>query len=746
MEKVASSVLDSASSPIRLEILKLLKVKESLPYTEIMTALNLDPIRDAGKFVYHLRNLIDTGLIFFDKGTKKYSVTDLGQLLVKFSRDIEEFIAVKKGKMLVRTSRFAIEEFDRDKISNSLVKEAGVPLELSQDIAVDAEERLIKLKTRYLTAPLIREFINAILIEKGFEEYRHKLTRLGMPLYDLSLLFEEAGKKSFDINDIQRKASSSVLNEYVLLSGVPRLVADEYLSGSIHIEQLENWILKPDDIYYDIRTFLKEGFLNDPPPKNLSEALALLYRVYKRSISEASKSITFDFFNIFLAPYIQNMPDENIKENFAIFLKNVNTYKKIFEPHLYLGIELSIPKYLTSIESIKPSGKKDNGYEYYDQTYSFTRILINVINEVTKTMPLLNPRLIFKYRNQTILDTKIENIAEKIHILAQDYGIPHFAFLKNEEKATVQSEGLKLNNDWTQDWEVDCLKTGNLGTVFLNLPRIAYESKGKDDEFLTQLDKSIEVAVDAFKSKRDAIEKRLLNKLLPMLSYRRKSFSFSLENIACSLSFIGLNEAVKTHTGKNLYNEADAVKFGSKVIDRIDNQLNKISNDPPQRIILTQKPSEEGAIRLANLDIEKYGKEMKLSRPAKTSDYMDVPLIPLTQSIPIQNRLNIEANFNKQLRGGSISVLPIKKVKSIEKLMKITESSLEKGLNYLVYARPFSHCQSCYNTFKDFLPICPHCRSDNISHISRISGMLKPTSQWSSIRLKESKKWRYYNL
>src|SRR6059058_1527107 len=94
--------------------------KGPLPYTEIMYEVKLDPVRDAGKFVYHLKTLRKAGLVSIEKGTKKYSITELGKILVEFSRDLAEYIAVKRGRLFVRTSRMTIDEFDRTRIARSL--------------------------------------------------------------------------------------------------------------------------------------------------------------------------------------------------------------------------------------------------------------------------------------------------------------------------------------------------------------------------------------------------------------------------------------------------------------------------------------------------------------------------------------------------------------------------------------------------------------------------------------------------
>ena len=71
----------------------------------------------------------------------------------------------------------SIEEFQSNKIIQSLVREGSMPLELAQKITEEAENRIYKYQTTYLTGSLIRELVNSILLENGHEEYRHKLAQ-----------------------------------------------------------------------------------------------------------------------------------------------------------------------------------------------------------------------------------------------------------------------------------------------------------------------------------------------------------------------------------------------------------------------------------------------------------------------------------------------------------------------------------------------------------------------------------------
>ena len=180
-------VLKAVSSPLRLQILNLLFDKGGLSYTELMNALKMNPSRDAGRFAYHLKFLLKADLIEPDSEAKKYNLTDLGKMVLDVADRVEKKADKPRG-LTIRTSHYTLEEFDANKIANSLIKEAKMPPELAQKAAKEAEKRLIKSKTKYLTAPLVREVVNGILVEKGLEDYRHKLTRLGMPVHEVTVL------------------------------------------------------------------------------------------------------------------------------------------------------------------------------------------------------------------------------------------------------------------------------------------------------------------------------------------------------------------------------------------------------------------------------------------------------------------------------------------------------------------------------------------------------------------------------
>ena len=219
--------------------------------------------------------------------------------------------AVKPKGMLVRTSHFTFEEFDSNKIANSLIREAKMPPDQAQKTAKETEKLLLKSKIKYLTAPLIREIVNATLIEKGFEDYRHKLTRVGLPVHEVTALIE--AKNPLETGPLLATAGKTVFREYTLLNVFPRDIADAHVSGALHLNGLSTWILKPSEVMHDLRFFLQNGLRLDninpqqhseKPPESLEAALAITFNVLLLTRPEINEIQTVDYFNVFLAPYV----------------------------------------------------------------------------------------------------------------------------------------------------------------------------------------------------------------------------------------------------------------------------------------------------------------------------------------------------------------------------------------------------------------------------------------------------------
>ena len=150
---------------------------------------------------------------------------------------------------LIRTSKYSKEIFDFKKIEEYLKKEGGLESSDAKNIAKEVQKRLSKTNIRYLTAPLMREYINVDLLENGLEDVRHKLTRLGTPPTEVLKLFDSVENISITPNNFIHQLGSDVSEQFLLLNLLPNELADLYLSGEIALLNLNYWALKPQSIY-----------------------------------------------------------------------------------------------------------------------------------------------------------------------------------------------------------------------------------------------------------------------------------------------------------------------------------------------------------------------------------------------------------------------------------------------------------------------------------------------------------------
>ena len=730
---------------MRLKVLNLLLERGPLSYTEIMNVLRLNPSRDAGRFAYHLKFLLKTNLIEPDVKTKKYCLTELGKMMIGVTEEIRERFLTRK-KMMVRTSRFAMEEFDRNKIAESLVKEANVPLELAQKIARETEKRLSEFKTKYLTAPLIREIVNVILIEKGFEEYRHKLTRLGLPVHDVTQLIRKVGSQSLGVEAVHKATGDAVMEEYTLLNVLPRDIADAHLSGTLHINNLGYWILKPNEFMHDLRFFFRHGlkagrtvFMGPsyPPPKSFESALLIASSLLKLAATEVSGEQAIDFFNVFLAPFAKGLDKNRIKDGLRFFISNLNQSfsDKGLPIEASLGIELITPDFLEKTDATGPDGKKIGCYgDFAEESHLIAAALLELMFEDDQHKPVFNPSLIIKLRPEALRNEECEDILFQAHKLAAETGLPYFANLcpKQQKHASYTATGCRFSTEWKGDWELDTLQTGSLDSVIMNLPRTSYNAGRNETKFFKFLDEQLEMTLRALEIKYRTIKRRVREGLLPFLTQEANGDRyFRLENSSRLVSFVGLNEAVQSFIGKALHEDEEALRFAEEVIKTLSKSVRRCAKKPGTRPVLSMVSNVNAAKRLAELDVEKYGWAMVHVQGAKDQPfYTDLVAVPLQADVSWENRLKIEQKFHKLTPGSHLAVVQLADSKQdADELLSATKRFTGKyDVGLYAYNRNLAYCARCQRVFYGVALRCPLCGSVNmLTYFNRASAKYSPS-------------------
>ncbi len=712
-------VLKAVSSPLRLQILNLLFDSSALSYTELMNQLKMNPSRDAGRFAYHLKFLLKADLVEADVEAKKYYLTDLGKMVLDVADRVEKK-AVKPRGMMVRTSHWTVEEFDANKIANSLIKEAKVPAELAQKAAKEAEKRLVKSKTKYLTAPLIREVVNGILVEKGYEDYRHKLTRVGMPVHEVTALIESK-EPALDCSAALNRAGQAVLGEYTLLNIFPRDIADSHLSGAIHIDALGTWVLKPSEVIHDLRYFYMHGLkLDNPmwltmePPADFKSALSIAFNVLMHGSRETTRGQALNYFNVFLAPYAKGVDSEKLKESLKIFIVNLNQHAEAT-----LGLDLLMPKAMAEKEAVGLGGALAGKYgDYAAESQRLASLVLDVFLEESSPKPLFSPKLVIKISAQTLADGAARALLHKAHVLATQTGTPYFANLtgKDSENASFSASGIKFSSDLTGDWETDTLRTGCLGCVTINLPRIALECEGDKNKFSDLLKERFELAARALGIKSNALRQFGRNSL-PFLTQKAGGDTyFRIENCSRIVNLAGFRESIESFTQKPM-SSPEGGAFAGEVIANLTAFRQKLGRKYGKRLYPAVLGNHEAGERLAQLDMEHYGvAKVKFSGTREKPFYSTLKRIQIQAAQPLVAPTGtIEmAKATKALNGGGcLDIFELNGAEiSADALLDFTARLIGNDASeFFTYNRTISFCSNCRKNWVGTLHKCPSCGS-----------------------------------
>ena len=710
-------ILKAVSSPLRLQILNLLFDKGPLSYTELMSSMKMNPSRDAGRFAYHLKFILKADLIEADVEARKYCLTELGKTVIDVADRIDRK-AFKPRSTLVRTSRLALEEFDANKIANSLVREAKMPAELAQKVAKEAERHLIRSKTKYLTAPLVREVVNAILIEKGLEEYRHKLTRLGIPVHDVTSLVESRNRAQHEPVSAHGLAGETVFKEYTLLNIFPRDISDAHLSGSLHINNLSSWILKPSEIMHDLRFFLEKGLdleKIDPhgssyaPPDSLEAALFLVFNVLLHGTKEVDTSQTVDYFNIFLAPFVKDVEPAKIKDALRLFTAGLSQHTRVS-----LGVELSVPDFLCEKQAVVHGGKRVGTYsDFTEQIQLLASILLEVFSEENTRKPLTSLSLIVKVREETFTNERAKALLLKAHSLASDRGVVYFANVLHKDRrySVFSFSGLRFNADLDGDWEIDTLRTGCLGVVTINVPRIVYESGSDKTKFYEILKERLEMASRALEIKYQSLKHRGDN-LLPFIMQNGNGDQyFRLENCSRIINFVGLKEAAEAYCEKDIGDEK-TLTFATELMQNVSTYIQKIGRRRGKRLSAAVLPSPEASERLAQVDAERYGiAKVRFSGTRERPFYSAVSKLTLAARKIPQEPLTFRRRLTEAHVGGSLVAVELGDASyDSDELVALTRQLMETDdTDLLTYDRKLTYCVNCKKSWYGVLRKCPSC-------------------------------------
>jgi ribonucleoside-triphosphate reductase len=564
------------ASPNRIDILRILNSKGPLTYSELKSLAGFKSKKESGKFAYHLRKLLRQSLVALNKSERRYTITNLGKLVLSLARQIEERSIIESGKMYVRTSHESIEEFNSHKIIQSLVREGSLPLELAQKITEEVENRIYKYQTTYLTGSLIREMVNSVLLEHGHEEYRNKLARLGLPVYDIQEMLSNLDNVGNGADGLLFSTGQRVFAEHLLTNILPKDVADSHLSGDLHITNPGIWSMIPDTIFVNVKELIEDGIVlggkyldvsRVPSSKSLDDITSSLSVIISLLSKEASQEIVLDGIVSLFSKHSKNLEElqQKLTNAFATSstTSNYNTTNTNVSIRLALGSDTKI-----------------------------INAIINAYQNYTKITPIPKIGLIIDYSKGKITDVS-QQTAEIISIGGK------VTFAKDQISSYGITNGTTKNNGPLAI---------TLQSVSINLPRLAFESNKDETYFRARLALLMKPALSSMALRKKDISDLTRRGLNPILAKNTQYMQRS--SVSLVINLVGLKEAVFNILGYKDNKDGRAILH--KVIETavdVGAKKGKEIGDPVH-ISMTET---EGSVRFASLDGEKYGKNSSLN-------------------------------------------------------------------------------------------------------------------------------------
>ena len=663
------------ASPNRIDILRILNSKGPLTYSELKSLAGFKSKKESGKFAYHLRKLLRQSLVALNKSERRYTITNLGKLVLSLARQIEERSIIESGKMYVRTSHESIEEFNSHKIIQSLVREGSLPLELAQKITEEVENRIYKYQTTYLTGSLIREMVNSVLLEHGHEEYRNKLARLGLPVYDVQEMISNLDNVDNGAEGLLFTTGQKVFAEHLLTNILPKDVADSHLSGDLHITNPGVWSMIPDTIFVNVKELIDDGIdlggkyldvSRIPASKQLDEITSSLSIIIALVSKEASQEIVLEGLPQLFTKHSKSLPE--LEQKLCDAFATASTTSKYNKQSTKVSIRLQLGSDTKIVNSI-----------------------ISAYKSYAKITPVPKIGLIIDHDKG-----KVSDISEAVAEIISLGGKVVFA------KGQTSSSGVKSGSAKS----VGPLSI-NLESVSINLPRLAFESNKDETYFRARLALLMKPALASMAMRKKEISDLTRRGLNPILAKNTQYMQRS--SVSLVVNLVGLKEAVFNILGFQDDKEGREILY--KVIETAVDVGAKKGKELGDSIAICMTETESSN-RFATLDGEKYGKNSALNSMEgdSYSEGLIINASEISKLTAKSDPISECTKLGKLLNGGLNVNLQFENDVKHEEIKK----SIEKAADLTSIFKPvmdIAICGECGYKDEPFTDKCPRCKS-----------------------------------
>lgn len=678
-----------------------------------------------------------------------------------------------------------IAEFDLKKICSAITKafdaqkrqyHPSIIEMLALHVAADFESKIVDGK---IQVEAIQDSVESVLIQSGYADVakayilyrkqRQKIRNMKSTILDYKELVDSYVKVSdwrvkenstvtYSVGGLILSNSGAITANYWLSEIYDEEIANAHRSGEMHLHDLS--MLTGYCAGWSLRQLICEGLggvtgkITSKPARHLASLCNQMVNFLGIMQNEWAGAQAFSSFDTYLAPYVKadNLSYENVKKCIESFVYGVNTPSRwgTQAPFSNITLDWTVPKDMAEQHAL--IGGKEMDFKYKD---------------CQKEMDLINKAFIeimiegdangrgFQYPIPTYSITRDFDWSETennklLFEMTSKYGTPYFSNYVNSdmEPSDVRSMCCRLRLDLRElrrksgGFFGSGESTGSVGVVTINMPRIAYLAKDKQD-FYERLDHLMDVAARSLSVKRSIITKLLNEGLYPYT----KRYLGSFDNHFSTIGLIGMNEVgLNANWLRADLTNPKTQEFAKEVLNHMRERLVVYQEEYGDLYNLEATPAESTTYRLAKHDRDLYPDIITATENDSKPYYTNSSHLPVGYTEDIFDALDIQDELQTLYTSGTVfhaflgEKLPDWKA-AAALVRKISENY---KLPYYTISPTYSICRN-HGYISGEVYECPHC-GEKTEVYSRITGYYRPVQNWNEGKTQEFSERKVYDI
>lgn len=626
-----------------------------------------------------------------------------------------------------------VTEIDRE-IAERFGREGEIKIYEVQNIV----EHILLASREYEVARVYIDYrVERDLARSKATDINHSIGRL---LDKEATVVNENANKDSDVFNTQRDLTAGAVGKAIGLKMLPPHVANAHSKGEIHYHDLDYHPYAPmtNCCLIDFRTMLTEGFrignAEVDPPRSIQTATAQISQIIANVSSSQYGGCSVNRIDELLAPYAQRNLDKHLAEADRwipdparrVEYAREKTAKDIYDAMQSLEYEINT-LFTSNGQTPFTSVGFGLGTGWLEREIQRAILQIRILGLGRERRTAIFPKLIFTLRRGVNLEPTDPNYDIK-QLAVECSSKRMYPDVLNYDKIVEITGSFKVPmgcRSFLQGWEDESgndVVEGrmNLGVVTLNLPRVALESRGSEDEFWDLLDQRLETVRDALVYRVQRC-KEAVPANAPIL-YVHGAFGKHLApsddvdelfrggRATVSLGYIGLYEAAAAFFGGEWETNPEAKEFTLRILRTLKDRAKGWTQHYGYQFSVYSTPSESLTDRFCRLDKAKFGAVENITDKDyyTNSFHYDVRKNPT----PFE-KLDFEKDYPQYASGGFIHYCEYPVLRTNPKALEAVWDYAYDRVGYLGTNTPIDRCYECgfageFNpTARGFA--CPDC-------------------------------------